>query len=460
MHKQTLLLSTFLALTMSADVFAQRERPSGPRGGGGGGGGGGGMSRPSPAPRESRSEPRFERPSPRVERPSFPSPREERPTPPRERPSRPRVEVPSERPSFPRPDRPVERPTPPRVERPSERPSFPRPDRPVERPTPPRVERPDFPRPDRPVERPTPPRVERPDFPRPDRPVERPTPPRVERPTDRPTPPRIERPNRPSERPNRPRVSPNPRAPRNPGRVISRPDYRPHRPRVSSNRNINYHYPRDYYSRVNRRYIYYRWVQEPVYTSYSNGYYDIDGYPYYVDSGYRYRYSPVETCKYELVDGATNVTVEHYPENVCNYAYDTCAQRRDQLNSNTGLDQYFCAEAVDPDLQQSEDETFDPSLEQDEMRSATVRAFLEGKSYQDIFNTGLYQLGSCVILNLRGNENGCRYIVTVNGEYFPDSEGNICSAPQVAVQAGCHVGTEQENAGCLFKKAIMQGRCL
>ena len=453
MNKQTILFSTFLAFTMSADLFAQRERPSGPRGGGGGG-----MSRPSP--------------SPRMDRPSFPSPTRERPSRPRvdvpSRPSFPRVERPTERPSFPRPDRPAERPTPPRVERPTERPNFPRPDRPAERPTPPRVERPterpNFPRPDRPAERPTPPRVERPtersNFPRPDRPTERPTPPRVERPSERPTPPRIERPNRPSERPHRPRVTPNPRAPRLPGRVINRPDYRPHRPRVSPNRNVNYRSPRDYYSRVNRRYIYYRWIQEPVYTSYSNGYYDIDGYPYYVDSGYRYRYSPVETCKYELVDGATNMAVEQYPENVCNYAYDTCAQRRDELNSNIGLDQYFCAEAVDPDLQQSEDEVFDPTLEQDEMRSATVRALLEGKSYQDLFNTGLYTLGSCVILNLRGNENGCRYIVTVNGEYFPDTEGNICSAPQVAVQVGCHVGTEQENAGCLFKKAIMQGRCL
>lgn len=255
------------------------------------------------------------------------------------------------------------------VDRPS------RPTRPT-RPTPP-VTRPDRPtRPTRPVEptrptRPTRPHVE------PTRPT-RPTRPHVEptRPT-RPTRPHVEptRPTRPHV--DRPYTRPTTRPPtnyrrprptwtnRDQLRQIHRDYHRvysfrahyydPYRPYVyyhhspyygSINHSHRYYSPYDYYSRIPYRYVYWdRWLRYGV--SYNDGFFYLDSYPYFVYNGYRHRYSPVDTCDYELVDGFDNRTVTTFHGRNCRQGYDMCADQRDEMNYRSYDHRYFCAESID-----------------------------------------------------------------------------------------------------------------
>jgi hypothetical protein len=200
----------------------------------------------------------------------------------------------------------------------------------------------------------------------------------------------------------------------------------------------------------------------PVYYTYTPGYWEIDSYPWYVHDGFRYRYSPVDQCQYDLVNGETN-TVERRTElTACNVAYDQCAADRDALNSTLGVDQYFCAESVEDDLAQTTTTEYAPvpntlSVEQ----QTRINNFLSGLSLHDLFSKVYYGgVGSCAIVKLRGNEHGCKYIVTVKDEYFPDPEGEICSEDRQASYAGCNVGDEKQNAACLVEKAVLEGYCI
>jgi hypothetical protein len=238
-----------------------------------------------------------------------------------------------------------------------------------------------------------------------------------------------------------------------------------HTPRVVSYSGpIRYYSPRDYYTHVSRVHIYRRWVQEPVIFTYSDGYNTIENYPYYVHRGYRYRYNPVELCQYELVDGDSYSTQRRFQLEACTTAYDSCAAERDQLNNSLGVERYFCAEAVDEDLAETETEVFQPApVEMTPAKIAAISAFLEGKSMKDLFNEA--KLGNCGIFKIgrifsSGNEFNCKYILKVEGLAFPMTDESVCSEASAAQVIGCNVGTQQENIGCIFKQAIEAGYCL
>ncbi|TDJ04088.1 MAG: hypothetical protein E2O68_08820 [Deltaproteobacteria bacterium] len=69
-----------------------------------------------------------------------------------------------------------------------------------------------------------------------------------------------------------------------------------------------------------------------------------NGYPYFAYNGYIGRYSNRDLCNYELVDSETRSTVESYQGQICNIGYDTCAQQRDEMNSQVNSNRYFCSE--------------------------------------------------------------------------------------------------------------------
>ncbi len=302
-----------------------------------------------------------------VVRPNRPVPPVTRPQPPVTRPQPP---VYRPQPPVTRPQPPVYRPQPP-VTRPQ--PPVYRPEPPVTRPQPP-VYRPEPPvtRPQPPVYRPEPPVV------RPQPPVYRPEPPvvRPQPPVYRPYPPVVSRPLPPVTRP-APSVNyrPRPHMPVMPPRyTIYPPQYHYsrvvyhqhyyHRPVAYSPwatyndcmhipfYNIHIHvgmWPsvRHYGYTLPYRSIYWdSWIRDRV--TYQDGYY-YDTYPYYVFNGYRHRYSNVDRCDYELVDGYSNQTVTTFNSYNCNVGYDACAQMRDQYNRNDRSYRYFCSERFDRD---------------------------------------------------------------------------------------------------------------
>ncbi len=218
---------------------------------------------------------------------------------------------------------------------------------------------------------------------------------------------------------------------------------------------------------MNRRYIYRSWIQEPVSWNYYNGYWDFDGYPYYVHRGYRYRYSPVEMCQYELVDGDNYSVVKTYPQEACTTAYDTCAAERDTMNSTISVERYFCAERVNKELEQQPTEVFQGSaIELTEAQKAEIDTFLDDKDFMDVFYDGRNgELSKCAIyknggLFSSGNEFGCRWSVKVGEQNFPMTDGSVCSDDASAEDVGCNVGNEKENAGCILQQAIQAGLCL
>lgn len=81
-------------------------------------------------------------------------------------------------------------------------------------------------------------------------------------------------------------------------------------------------------------------------THHHSGYF-WDQYPYYVHRGYLYRYSPFETCDYELVDSYNLSTYAAWYGLNCQEGFDLCSDLRDELNWYEFDDRYFCAEAYD-----------------------------------------------------------------------------------------------------------------
>jgi hypothetical protein len=99
----------------------------------------------------------------------------------------------------------------------------------------------------------------------------------------------------------------------------------------------------NYVYQVNSNYIYAHWIFWPT-TGYTNGYWTIDNYPYYVYNGYRYRYSTADYCNYQLVDSNDHRVVQTYWNQLCNVGYDSCSYERDRLNSQMNEYRYFCSE--------------------------------------------------------------------------------------------------------------------
>lgn len=235
-----------------------------------------------------------------------------------------------------------------------------------------------------------------------------------------------------------------------------------HAPRVVYPHVVKYPSPRNYHVRVRTYYIYRSWIQEPVDFTYNDGYWDIDGYPYYVDNGYRYRYSSEDLCQYDLVDGEDYDVVSRTELQACSTAFDQCSMERDELNNEVQMDRFFCAESVDEDLRTSSgDDYFPYSQQMNETKIATIEAFLKGKSMKDLWKEGWYEgVGKCSIVKLRGNEHGCRWMIQVGTKVFPDPNGIVCSESSQAALIGCQEKDEKRNAGCILAKAVREGYCL
>ncbi len=258
-----------------------------------------------------------------------------------------------------------------------------------------------------------------------------------------------------------PRYNPTPRAPHFP-RIGPRYNVT-HKPYQAPRQIVRYSSPRIYYTTVYVNHIYINWVFEPVRSTYTDGYWEIDDYPYYVDNGYRYRYTPVETCNYELVDTEDYSVIKGYPNQACTTGYDSCASERDMVNRILQTDRFFCAEKVDSDLRNENVEMYSPTpfdltVEQQE----AIAAYLEDLSLLDIFDDGYYYgVNSCYIEDTTNDVNGCSYMIKVGDEAqpYPFVDGSICSSSKAAARMNCNVGSQQENAGCILQRAIQEGYC-
>lgn len=247
------------------------------------------------------------------------------------------------------------------------------------------------------------------------------------------------------------------------------PRYNPpvqHSPSQPPYRGPRYNNPRDYQVTIPHHHVYIRWIQYPVFYWYTDGYWMIDDYPYYVSRGYRYRYDPVDLCQYELVDAETYTTVKKYPIAACNIAYDTCAVERDAMNRTIGLERYFCAESVDDDLKPTESNDYrGTAVEMTEARRAAIKAYLAGMSYKDIFHDASENgVGPCSITKVggilgAGNKYNCKFQVNVKDKAYPAVNGSVCSDGDQAAAVNCNVGNEKENAGCIMRQAIESGYC-
>ena len=103
---------------------------------------------------------------------------------------------------------------------------------------------------------------------------------------------------------------------------------------------------RNYFSTITYRDVYWdRWLRTRV--SWNDGYYWHNNYPWYTYNGYSHRYSNVDTCDYELVDGFNNTVERTYYNYTCSFGYDQCADQRDQMNNWSNDYRYFCSERLE-----------------------------------------------------------------------------------------------------------------
>jgi len=145
----------------------------------------------------------------------------------------------------------------------------------------------------------------------------------------------------------------------------------------------------------------------------------------------------------------------------CNVGYDVCAGERDNYNDLEGYDRYFCAERVEDEFANEDDDVFSPiPTEMDAAQVARIQLYLDTHGYLDSYNDAARQrLGTCTVWKLRGNVHGCDYRAKVDGKNYPDLEGVVCSSDDQAELIGCNVGTEKQNVGCILQNAVLNGYC-
>ena len=106
-----------------------------------------------------------------------------------------------------------------------------------------------------------------------------------------------------------------------------------------------YRLSRDYHRTIPFRFIYWgSWVRFRM--SVNDGFRWHNEYPYYAYNGYLHRYSNLDQCEYELVDGYNNRTIRSY-SGTCAISYDRCAEYRDHKNYEEYGYRYFCSERFD-----------------------------------------------------------------------------------------------------------------
>jgi len=91
----------------------------------------------------------------------------------------------------------------------------------------------------------------------------------------------------------------------------------------------------------------------------------IDNYPYYVFNSYRYRYSQIDFCNYQLVDSWNHQVVTQYWNQQCNIGYDNCSFERDRLNTQMGEYRYFCSETFRDESYDYSTPSYDTSSEEE-----------------------------------------------------------------------------------------------
>lgn len=235
---------------------------------------------------------------------------------------------------------------------------------------------------------------------------------------------------------------------------------------VSSYNSCNnfYRTPLAYHSTVNSNNFYRgSWVMEPTAFYYDSGYNCMNGYPYYIHNGYRYRYSTQDICNYELVDAykEPSEVVKTYYGMACNKAFDMCAAKRDQLNAKDSFQRYICMEKVDAKVSIKDSKNNIPaminSLKPEQIKE--IQTYLSSTSAKSLFKTGKkYGYKGCKIVKSRK----CNYAVTVQGKFYPLTDGSVCSsASKSSVGAyGCTSSSQKSNASCLLALAISEGYCI
>ena len=78
-----------------------------------------------------------------------------------------------------------------------------------------------------------------------------------------------------------------------------------------------------------------------------------------------HRYSHIDNCDYELVDGHSNTVHRRFHNYTCATGYDLCADLRDSLNSSYNGYKYFCSERFNYDSNYSYDWNYDDSYYSD-----------------------------------------------------------------------------------------------
>lgn len=67
----------------------------------------------------------------------------------------------------------------------------------------------------------------------------------------------------------------------------------------------------------------------------------------------------MDLCEYQLVDNESYYSVQDFGLQYCNVGYDQCASLRDDYNYTEGYDRYFCAEGVNYELLENDNDSDD-----------------------------------------------------------------------------------------------------
>lgn len=149
------------------------------------------------------------------------------------------------------------------------------------------------------------------------------------------------------------------------------------------------------------------------------------------------------TCEVDMVDVRTNRVIQTFSipgVADCFEAKKACSKERRMSGRMNSADCIEYGETNRPDS-----------------RQVQIESFLRMSNYQ-LAQEGQYGIGACKVT--RGSYNSsCSYYVNANGRGYPYG-GSGCAQSNYTYSYGCSERTEQENAGCMIRRAISLGECL
>jgi hypothetical protein len=155
-----------------------------------------------------------------------------------------------------------------------------------------------------------------------------------------------------------------------------------------------------------------------------------------------------KSCVVDLVENRTYAIIKTFSMEDCSSSKRKCLKARSEEN------RFLSTSCVEVSLSDQEGAT--PRVSSNELKK---RNLLRSSDWGLALKAEL-GIGSCQVYRGKDDYDACGFYVIVGGQGYPQGSGCASSTyHEQIIPFGCNKPTDQENAGCLIRKALESGAC-